>query len=164
MKKRGINNKEFSELGEEDFREIRKTIKRIPAKNTVSNAGKHKKSILILLCCMITMLVVCLGVGIVLFAGGDHEITNSTAETGDVLTGIWSYDDVTVYSFDGFGHGTLELPLNTYEFSYIIKGGNVRIDFTDDSAEDREYDYSVSDGVLMLVDADGISYQFTKVL
>lgn len=164
MKKKNLYSKDISELEEENFREIRKTIKHIPSKNDVSNSNNHKKPGMILLCCVIALLVVCFVVGIVLSAGGNHKIENRTNETGDLLTGTWSYDDVTIYSFDGKGHGTLQLPLNTYEFSYIIECDKVKIDFKDDSAEDKEYDYSVSDGVLMLIDANGMSYRFTEMV
>ena len=164
MKKKNLYSKDISELEEENFREIRKTIKHIPSKNDVSNSNNHKKPGMILLCCVIALLVVCFVVGIVLSAGGNHKSANRTNEKGDLLIGTWSYDDVTIYSFDGNGHGILQLPLNTYEFSYIIEGGKVKIDFSDDSAEDKEYDYSVSDGVLMLIDANGMSYRFTEMV
>ncbi len=163
MKKKKLYSKDISELGKVNFREIRKTIKHIPSKNAVSNSDNHKNPVLILLCCVITLFAVSL-VGIVLFVGGNHKSANRTNEKGDLLIGTWSYDDVTIYSFDGNGHGILQLPLNTYEFSYIIEGGKVKIDFSDDSAEDKEYDYSVSDGVLMLIDANGMSYRFTEMV
>ena len=39
----------------------------------------------------------------------------------DVLKGTWNLDGVTVYQFDGNGHGSLNLPSNTYAFTYEIK-------------------------------------------
>ena len=81
MKNKDLYNKLLSELREEDFREIRRTIKRIPAKNAAGNADNRIKSGLIVLCCVLSVFVICLVVGVMLFAGSNREITDSTTET-----------------------------------------------------------------------------------
>ncbi len=163
MKDKDLYYKELSELREEDFREIRRTIKRIPAKNAAGNADNRKKSGLIVLCCVLSVFVVCLVVGVMLFAGGDRENADSTTETSNLLAGTWSYDEVTVYSFDGGEHGTLQLPLSTYEFDYVIEGDTVTLNFADESVEDRRYSYTLSGDVLMLTGADGVEYRFVRI-
>ncbi len=89
-------------------------------------------------------------------------VVNYKAKKSNDLTGRWSLDDVTVYSFDGKGHGEMALPLNTYEFSYVVDGGKIKIDFISENAEDREYSYAISDDTLILTDADATEYRFTK--
>lgn len=163
MKDKDLYNKQLSEFREEDYREIRKTIKRIPAKNAAGNADNRKKSGLIVLCCVLSVFVICLVVGVMLFAGGDRDITYSTNETNNLLAGTWSYDEVTVYTFDGDGHGTLQLPLSTYEFDYVIEGDTVTLNFADESVEDRRYSYTLSGDVLILTSIDGVEYRFFKI-
>ena len=80
----------------------------------------------------------------------------------DALSGIWSMDDVTVYVFNGKGHGKLSLPLNTYEFDYVLEENSILIDFDDPDAIDRSYLYSVSDDELTLIADDGSSFRFTR--
>ena len=109
------------------------------------------------------MFVICLVVGVMLFAGSNREITDSTTETSNLLAGTWSYDEVTVYSFDGGGHGTLQLPLNTYEFDYVIEDDTVTLNFADESVEDRRYSYTLSGDDLILTSSDGVEYRFVKV-
>lgn len=73
----------------------------------------------------------------------------------DVLKGTWNLDGVTVYQFDGNGHGSLNLPSNTYPFTYEIKDNELRIDFESDAARDADYTFSVKNGVLAMTGGEG---------
>ena len=73
----------------------------------------------------------------------------------DVLKGTWNLDGVTVYQFDGNGHGSLNLPSNTYPFTYEIKDNELRIDFESDAARDADYTFSVKNGVLTMTGGEG---------
>ena len=68
----------------------------------------------------------------------------------DVLKGTWNLDGVTVYQFDGNGHGSLNLPSNTYPFTYEIKDNELRIDFESDAARDADYTFTVEKDKLIL--------------
>lgn len=70
---------------------------------------------------------------------------------GDMLKGTWDFDGVTVYQFDGKGKGSLNLPGNTYPFTYGIKDKEVSIDFESDAARDVTYTFSVNKEKLILV-------------
>lgn len=74
---------------------------------------------------------------------------------GDVLHGTWDLDGVTVYQFDGNGHGSLNLPGNTYPFTYEIKDNELHIDFESDAARDAVYTFSVKNGVLTMTGGEG---------
>ena len=74
---------------------------------------------------------------------------------GDVLHGTWDLDGVTVYQFDGNGHGSLNLPSNTYPFTYEIKDNELHIDFESDAARDAAYSFSVKNGVLTMTGGEG---------
>ena len=82
-------------------------------------------------------------------SGGD--VPNGT----DVLSGTWDLDGVTVYQFDGNGHGSLNLPSNTYPFTYEIKDNELRIDFESDAARDADYTFSVKNSVLTMTGGEG---------
>ena len=73
----------------------------------------------------------------------------------DVLKGTWNLDGVTVYQFDGNGHRSLNLPSNTYPFTYEIKDNELRIDFESDAARDADYTFSVKNGVLTMTGGEG---------
>ncbi len=166
MKDKDLYNKPLSELREEDYREIRRTIKRIPANSTrqhnsaddinrkhIKPASRKDNRIRYVLICLGVLAIVAVIVVIVI---------NNKSKKADTITGRWSLDDVTVYSFDGNGHGEMALPLNTYEFSYLIEADKIKIDFINESAEDREYSYIISEDTLTLTDADGTEYIFTN--
>ena len=73
----------------------------------------------------------------------------------DVLKGTWNLDGVTVYQFDGNGHGSLNLPSNTYPFTYEIKDNELHIDFESDAARDADYTFYVTNGVLTMTGGEG---------
>lgn len=63
-------------------------------------------------------------------------IRNSYVDRGDELYGVWAYDEVTSYWFDGGGEGALQLPSVNYEFHYTIKEEQLEIDFISEEAND----------------------------
>ena len=82
-------------------------------------------------------------------------IVKSCSGSGDALKGTWDLDGVTVYQFDGNGHGSLNLPSNTYPFTYEIKDNELHIDFESDAARDADYTFSVKNGVLTMTGGEG---------
>lgn len=150
----------------EEFQSIKSTIKRVPAKNTHQTnitagraGGKSKPSqrrfnqAHIFMICLVVLTIVSIAIAIELI----HRPKGSNN-----LTGRWSLDDVTIYNFDGNGHGEMVLPLNTYEFSYIVEADKIKIDFVSENAEDREYSYSISGDTLTLTDTDGNEFRFVR--
>lgn len=84
----------------------------------------------------------------------------------DELKGTWDFDGVTVYQFDGKGNGSLNLPDNTYPFTYEIKDNVVSIDFEGNEAKDAAYNFTVEKDKLVLVfieDKGTRTYEMTKV-
>lgn len=73
----------------------------------------------------------------------------------DALKGMWSYDAVTVYNFDGKGNGELILPGAQYAFKYTLQDNTLHIDFEDDKVRDTEYTFSIEEEDLTLTGADG---------
>lgn len=88
-------------------------------------------------------------------SGGDVPKGTDVLNGTDVLSGTWDLDGVTVYQFDGNGHGSLNLPSNTYPFTYEIKDNELRIDFESDAARDADYTFSVKNGVLTMTGGEG---------
>ena len=105
--------------------------------------------------------------GITLENESNVDIGNSTSNQdglkSELLIGTWNYDDVTIYTFDGEGCGALVLPLGNYEFTYVVAEGNLSLDFDDESAMDRSYMYTVSDGELILTGSDGMVYRLVRI-
>ena len=73
----------------------------------------------------------------------------------DALKGMWSYDAVTVYNFDGKGNGELILPSAQYTFTYSLKNDALHIDFADEKVRDTVYTFSIEKEDLTLTAADG---------
>lgn len=80
----------------------------------------------------------------------------------DNLRGTWELDQVTVYEFDGKGHGALLLPQKRYEFDYTIDGNRLRIAFRDTSADDASYVYEANKDTLLLTNENGQEYRFIR--
>ena len=76
--------------------------------------------------------------------------------------GTWTLDETTVYEFNGKGHGTLHLPLESYDFSYTIEDGFLTIDFADETATDAGYRYTRSGSALTLDTNTGMVYRFRE--
>lgn len=80
----------------------------------------------------------------------------------DALRGTWMLDQVTVYEFDGKGHGGLLLPQQSYEFDYSIDGNRLHIDFRDPAANDASYYFEADKNTLILTSDDGQEYRFIR--
>ena len=92
-------------------------------------------------------------------------IAKSCSTSEDLLSGTWNLDGITVYQFDGKGNGSLNLPVNTYSFTYKIKDNSLSIDFESESARDITYIFTVEDKKLLLVSVEKdkeITYELTK--
>lgn len=106
------------------------------AKNLFSERGK---TVLVTGAAVVLLLTVAVTASLLL---GSH----------DKLRGRWALDSVTVYEFRGSGRGAMVLDSGEYPFSYRTEGDRLIVDFVSDAATDREYTYSVKDGVLTLTD------------
>ena len=83
----------------------------------------------------------------------------------DALKGTWDLDGVTVYEFDGKGTGSLNLPSNSYAFTYEIKDGTLSIDFESEAARDKTYTFRADKNKLTLTDGEGTdskTFELTK--
>ncbi len=158
MSNKALNDVNISDLRDDDIAKIRSTIKRIPGKDTGDENADRKNGRVFIVLGIIIASVTLVVAGIILFV---VLMGNSNK---DAIAGKWSFDQTTVYYFDGKGKGSLQLPLITYDFSYELTDKNVSIDFEDESVEDKTFLYSVSDDLLTLAGDDGISYTLTKEL
>ena len=68
----------------------------------------------------------------------------------DPLIGRWYMDEVTSYQFSGNGKGVMILPAAQYDFTYVIDGNILNIDFAYEGAKDAQYTFNVNGGVLTL--------------
>lgn len=73
----------------------------------------------------------------------------------DVLKGTWDLDGITVYRFNGKGAGSLDLPSDSYAFTYKIKDNTLTIDFKSDAAKDKTYTFTTDENRLTLTDSEG---------
>ena len=83
----------------------------------------------------------------------------------DELYGLWDIDGTTKYEFNGYGKGTLIVPLDEYEFIYTIQKDKLFIDFINPESADTTYTFSVSENVLEItnvVDED-LSFKLTRI-
>lgn len=80
----------------------------------------------------------------------------------DKLRGTWELDQLTVYEFDGKGHGALLLPQKRYQFDYTIDGNRLRIAFRNTSADDANYAFEANKDTLLLTNENGQEYRFIR--
>ena len=73
----------------------------------------------------------------------------------DVLAGTWDFDGTTTYSFDGEGSGAMVLPSISYDFTYMINGDRLVIDFANEILQDSTYTFLVEDGTLTMIGGEG---------
>lgn len=88
-----------------------------------------------------------------------------SCSSGDLLIGTWDLDGITAYQFDGNGNGSLNLPDNSYSFTYKIKDNSLSIDFESEAARDVSYTFTVREEKLLLVSVEKgkeITYELTK--
>ncbi len=83
----------------------------------------------------------------------------------DVLAGTWDFDGTTTYSFDGEGSGAMVLPSISYDFTYMINGDRLVIDFANEILQDSTYTFLVEDGTLTMIGGEGTiggTYELNK--
>lgn len=83
------------------------------------------------------------------------------------LRGRWDLDGTTIYKFDRDGKGALVLMYAEYEFSYVIEGDQLYIDFTDEAALDAKYTFRVEDRMLFMTGGPGdakTEYVLSRIL
>ena len=108
-------------------------------------------------------LLLCLALAAVLLAAVLFALFGPSKT--DVLKGTWSLDGVTVYQFDGKGNGSLNLPENSYAFTYEMKDHTLAINFKDKAAQNKTYTFTVENTKLMLTEGEAKTqkaFEFTK--
>ena len=83
----------------------------------------------------------------------------------DVRAGTWDFDGTTTYSFDGEGSGAMVLPSISYDFTYMINGDRLVIDFANEILQDSTYTFLVEDGTLTMIGGEGTiggTYELNK--
>ena len=144
---------------EEDIQQILRTVKRVPNRNVRQNgrggklADTRRK---------IAVWIAILAVILIILVAGVFFMVRGLRQSSPSIKGTWSYDEVTIYTFDDEGHGSLVLPLGNYEFSYVLEDDVLQLDFVDESIIDRRYNYSIAEDELILTDGDGVIYKFTR--
>ena len=146
---------------DEDIKKILSTVKRVPNGNVSQSSkgtksGDRKKRNITRFVTVLSVITIILIVGIFLVIRGLRKSSTQ-------LKGTWSYDEVTIYQFDGEGHGSLVLPLGTYGFSYTVENDLLKLDFIDESILDQSYNYSLTQDILIMTGQDGTTYQFTRI-
>lgn len=113
---------------------------------------KLKKKVISLLAAVLIIVAAC--------SCGNHQ----TEKRSDVLAGTWKLDNVTKYTFDGGGNGSMTVSDTKYEFNYTINNDEVKIDFISETAQDSVYEFKIDEGRLTLLSKDNNkgSYELTK--
>lgn len=156
MKDSGLPGDNRRSVRDEDLHMLKNTVRHLPGRSADAGDAPKKGN---------TAFRVLIVTAIALFVTGAVILCLSLAGNvfrSDPLKGRWTLDGVTEYEFNGKGKGTLDLPLNRYEFSYVAEEGELKIDFTDPYAEDHSYFYSLTDDELTLIDGDGTAIRFVR--
>ena len=81
------------------------------------------------------------------------------------IAGTWNLDGTTTYEFDGNGTGAMVLPSISYDFTYMINGDRLVIDFANEILQDSTYTFLVEDGTLTMIGGEGTiggTYELNK--
>ena len=133
---------------------LREQAEHSPRRSRKPSERAHGQRKTIGLICVAVAVVVAAVILITRFVGGT-----------DALKGTWDLDGVTAYEFDGKGAGSLNLPGNSYAFTYEIKDGTLAIDFESESARDKIYTFKADKNKLTLSDGEGAdskTFELTK--
>lgn len=69
--------------------------------------------------------------------------------------GTWKYDEYTQYEFDGNGNGCMCLEDLHYEYTYIVRENELKLNFKDDSVRDCTYTFLIKDNTLTITGGEG---------
>lgn len=150
-KKSAAGNEKGRTTASQPSKEQTKHFPRASRKPSEKAHGRRKTIGLI---CAAIAVIIAAAVLIARFGGGT-----------DALKGTWDLDGVTVYEFDGKGAGSLNLPSNSYAFTYEIKNGTLSIDFESEAARDKTYTFTADKNKLTLTDGEGTdskTFELTK--
>ena len=156
MANKDLSGNPGNRLSGEDLQTMLSTVRHVPGRNKDTEDKPEKGN---------TAFKVLTVTAIVLFVAGAVILCFYLAGnlfSKDPLKGKWTLDGVTEYEFNGKGKGSLNLPLNRYEFSYVTEEGELKIDFTDPDAEDHIYFYSLTDNELTMIDGDETAFKFIR--
>ena len=118
-----------------------KTARRTGSKSKADKARKNIRAV-----SFIALAAIILAIVLIAVFGNSGRV---------ILKGTWDLDGVTVYRFDGKGTGSLDLPSDSYAFTYKIKDNTLTINFKSEAAQDKTYTFTTDEKNLKLTDTEG---------
>ncbi len=100
---------------------------------------------------LVLSLALLLCVFLVLHNGKTVPAKESNKTLDDLkVSGMYRLDEITAYEFDGNGKGVMYTDVSSYAFEYKMEKNKLSIDFENEVATDKTYDFSIDGNVLIL--------------
>lgn len=106
-----------------------------------------------------TLIITVVVITIVIIISGCLLLTN---KGNNEIIGFWTIDGYTNYEFLDNNKGNLVLSHKKIEFTYKIKGNTICIDFKDENAIDKCYEYKFDNKKLVIKDSSNNVFTLTK--
>ena len=106
-----------------------------------------------------TIIIIGVVIAIIMLVSGYLLLSNKGKNK---IIGFWTIDDYTNYEFLENNKGNLVLPHKTMEFTYKIKDDKIFIDFKDEKAIDKSYEYNFNGKDLIIKDSNNNVFDLKK--
>ena len=106
-----------------------------------------------------TLIISVVVITIVIIISGCLLLTN---KGNNEIIGFWTIDGYTNYEFLEHDKGNLVLPHKKIEFTYKIKDNTICIDFKDENAIDKCYEYNFEGKELIIRDSNNNVFNLKK--
>lgn len=106
-----------------------------------------------------TIIIIVVVITIIILVYGYLLLTN---KSNNEIIGFWTIDDYTNYEFLENDKGNLVLPHKKMEFTYKIKDNTICIDFKDENAIDKCYEYKFEGKELIIKDSNNNVFNLKK--
>ncbi len=106
-----------------------------------------------------TNIIIVVVITIIILVYGYLLLTN---KSNNEFIGFWTIDDYTNYEFLENDKGNLVLPHKKMEFTYKIKDNTICIDFKDENAIDKCYEYKFEGKELIIKDSNNNVFNLKK--
>ena len=106
-----------------------------------------------------TIIIIAVVIAIIMLVSG-YLLLSSKGK--NKIIGFWTIDGYTSYEFLENNKGNLVLPHKTMEFTYKIKDDKIFIDFKDEKAIDKSYEYNFNGKDLIIKDSNNNVFDLKK--
>lgn len=111
----------------------------------MENKKTNRKTYKIILIIILIVVIAVIGIAIITYLNRPER----------VLNGTYVYNEDTKYNFDGKGKGSMQFRTDEYEYTYLVDGETLKLDFVDEGNVDATYNFKIEGNTLTLIGGEG---------